>query len=172
MTTTDSLRRRTVLAALSVLGATSVLESTTATATDTEVTDDCAHGKDGRICTLPCDRAERHSPYKDCGATKCKWSDSAITFRSCSECTRHISVSVSKGKISEKREVTRSEYENFDGVYSLHLEPHEHKTLWFTGSLRRLDMEPADINVGISQRSIHQAKSSRCRRRFYQITGE
>lgn len=151
-------RRRTILGAIgTIAGLTAV--SGNAVSQD----NDCPKWnpqKGGRTTSLKSGElpGDHHESDND------PWYESAVTFQNCSSCTRLINVRVTEGHIHEESEEEPHESDQ-TGHLSYHLEGGERKTFWYTGSISNFDMsEPADMNVAISQRSIHHAETPQCYR--------
>lgn len=72
----------------------------------------------------------------------------------CSPCTRRVIINVTDEIIVDGEE--------YGDSASIYVRSDEQRTVYFTGSLTRLNIEDGDLNVAISQRSLHESDASQC----------
>lgn len=121
------------------------------------------HDVDGRVCTLKGHEKppDFHDTACDCGCGP--WYESSVTLRNVGTCTRWFQIGVT-GEINPNS-CDHSELGS-SSVQSGSLAAGEKQTFWFTGSIKRMEMEPGDFNVGISQRSQKHSTNSECNRGY------
>ncbi|MFC7233421.1 hypothetical protein ACFQMM_22430 [Saliphagus sp. GCM10025308] len=157
--------RRTLLAATGAVGIGAIVPTTTAdhdtecekgtSKTDTITTKDqipakSVYEKDGRVLTLKC--GEHSKEFITCRECHAPWAPGAITIHNCSPCKRHVEIAVS-GKLAATPCAPQGETDAFDSHLSTYVSGGDRQTYFFSGSIRQLDAEDGDVNIGISQRS-------------------
>ena len=151
-TPTETPNRRTILAAAGAIGASALLPVASASERD-----EPCHGYEGRVCTLRCDQPEKRPSQTECSPCEAEeWADSALTVHNCSPCPRKLYMSVS-GKASTNQHLTRGAVEDQSADCDIMIPPGERMTIWFTGQMHRLETEHGDLNIAISQRSLHES---------------
>lgn len=161
MSTTDDSDtkpdRRTILSAVGSLVGLPAVSGNTIARDDECPERDLAEG--GQTLSLPC--GELPEEYHE--ADTDPWYESSITFQNCSTCARLINGRVTEGHISENNEEEPHESDQ-TRTLGYTIGAGERKTFWYTGSIRGLDVEPSDMNISISQRSIEHAEGPQCYR--------
>lgn len=104
--------------------------------------DGCQNADETQVRTRHCDDRQYKRGAHD-------WSDGAITFQNCSSksCSAYVEVS---GVVDPKREANTGQPTG--NTLQIDLAAGQRQTVWFTGSVKQLQLEHHSINVGISQR--------------------
>lgn len=77
-----------------------------------------------------------------------------IEVTNCSPCSRRIEIAVTEQLLGPERV--------HDGRASFTLEGNTRYVFYYTGSIRNLEIRHADVNVALSQRSLHDSTASQC----------